>query len=66
MNNDFVEGMEIFIRCKRYIEFRLDYLYKRVEQMDACGKDTRGLKLEIARCEYALGYEANLPKMLED
>lgn len=66
MNNSFVEDMEILIRCKRYVEFKLDYLSKKVEQMDACGKDTRGLKLEIARCEYALGYEANLPKMLED
>ena len=66
MNNDFIDGMEILMRCKRYVEFKLDYLSKRVEQMDVCGKDTRGVKLEIARCQYALGYEENLPKMWED
>lgn len=56
MNNDFIEGMEILIRCKQYVEHRLEALYKMAEKRNQFGQDPTGFKNEIARCEYALGY----------
>lgn len=56
MSNDFIEGMEILIRCKQYVEFRIQYLEKQMERMDACGKDTRVLQGELNRLYNVLGY----------
>jgi hypothetical protein len=56
MNNDFVQGMEILIKCKQYVEFRLDFLQKQIERMDACGKDPRALQSEVNRLQSVLGY----------
>lgn len=56
MSNDFIEDMEILIKCKQYVEFRLDFLQKRIERMDACGRDTRALQSEVNRLQRVLGY----------
>ena len=60
MDNDFVQGMELLIRCKQYVENRLRVLYKMVEKRNQFGQDPTGLKNEIARCEYVLGYRNSL------
>ena len=57
MNNDFIEGMEILINCKRYIENRIDFLQRQMERMDKCGKDSRPLQSEINRMQGVLGYK---------
>lgn len=49
MDNDFVKGMEMLIRCKQYIETRIKVLQLTVERMDRCGKDPRALQEEIDR-----------------
>lgn len=51
MDNDFIKGMETLIRCKQYVENRLDWLYKARNNPHFGNFDK-----EIARCEYALGY----------
>ena len=56
MNNDFIEGMEILINCKRYVENRIEFLQRQIERMDACGKDPRALHSEINRMQSVLGY----------
>lgn len=60
MTNDFVEGMEVLIRCKQYVEFRVKYLEERMEKMDACGKDTRAVQSEVNRLYNVLGYGADI------
>lgn len=49
MGNDFIEGMEILINCKRYVENRIDFLDKRIEQMHRYGKETGALQKEVDR-----------------
>lgn len=49
MDNDFVKGMEMLIRCKQYIEARIEALQLTMERMDNCGKDPRALQAEIDR-----------------
>lgn len=57
MNNDFIEGMEILINCKRYVENRIEFLERQMEKMDECGKDPRALQSEVDRLKSVLGYK---------
>jgi hypothetical protein len=57
MNNDFIEGMEILIKCKQYVEFKLDLLQRQIERVDACGKEAEALQREVHRLESVLGYK---------
>lgn len=61
MNNDFIEGMEILINCKRYIENRIDVLDKNIERMNRCGKDTMALQKEVNQMLAVLGSTACYP-----
>ena len=57
MNNDFIKGMETLIECKKYVEWRLNYLQRRMEQMDSCGKDIVVIQTEIKDLKRVLGYK---------
>ena len=61
MGNDFIEGMQILINCKRYVEDRIDYLDKRIEEMNRCGKDTEALQQEVNRLLRVLGEKSFYP-----
>ena len=66
MDNDFIQGMELLIRCKQYVEHRLDFFQKQMKRMDACGKDPRALQSEVNRLEWVLGYREKMPYMEKD
>ena len=54
MNNDFIKGMEILIKCKQYVEHRIEYLQSTIERMDGCDKDPRALQREVDRLQRLL------------
>lgn len=54
MNNDFIKGMEILIRCKQYVECRIATLQSTIERMDGCGKDPQALQREVDRLQRLL------------
>lgn len=54
MNNDFIKGMEILIRCKHYVECRIETLQSTIEKMDGCGKDPQALQREVDRLQRLL------------
>lgn len=57
MSNDFIEGMQILINCKCYIEDRIEYLSGVIKKMDACGKDPTTLQNEINKLQSVLGFK---------
>ena len=54
MDNDFIKGMEILIRCKQNVETRIRILQSQIERMDDCGKDPRALQVELDRLQRIL------------
>lgn len=53
--NSFIGEIEMLLRCKRYVERRLETLYKIIDRMEGQGKDTTFTKQEIEHLERLLG-----------
>ena len=52
--NEFIEDMELLLRCKKYVEGRLKVLYDTMDRFNRHGKDTTWVEQEIAHLERIL------------
>lgn len=53
--NDFVQGMEMLLNCKKYMERRLSYLKQLLINIDNSGRDPSSVQREIGEIETILG-----------
>ncbi len=53
--NDFIQGMEMLLECKRYMVRRLSYLRQLLLNLKDAGKDTSSVQREIGEIETILG-----------
>jgi hypothetical protein len=53
--NDFVQGMEMLLNCKKYMERRLSYLKQLLVNIDNSGRDPSSVQREIGEIETILG-----------
>ena len=60
-----VGELEIFVRCKHFVEIELSAKRRLLENMDKAGKRVNMVALDIARMEYALGMRKEFPNAKE-
>ena len=49
-----MDDIQMLLRCKRYVERRLEILYKLIDTMESQGKDTTLTKREIEHLKWVL------------
>ena len=62
----FLIDIEMLLRCKRYVERRLETLYKMIDIMESQGKDTTFTKREIEHLERILNNKPIWREVKED